>query len=128
LCLAVGCTRQPPAELDRPEARHIYSRVSRGQEGEILLAATLWGGGAGDITYRAFACPTGEPRCEVLSAISAADAEKIPKLIHEGDRIFLVVDEGDRIGEFRSYSTTLPSLKFGGLYLRYRQHREQRPE
>lgn len=126
--LLVGCIQQGPEKIDRPEDRHTYSRLSLGKEGELLLAATFWGGGAGDITYRALACPTGQPDCEVLAAISAANPEEIPELIQQGDRIFLVVDEGDVIGTYRSYSRTLPSLKFGGLYLRYRQDHEQRPE
>jgi hypothetical protein len=120
LSLLIGCARQPPADIDRPEARHVHSRVSRGHEGEILLAATFSGGGAGDTTYQMLACPTGKPRCEVLASI-AWDEEKIPELIAKGPRIYLVVNEGSRIGQYQSFSRTIPSLRLGGFYLRYRQ-------
>jgi hypothetical protein len=106
--------------MDRPAEPQVHSRVARAAEGEILLASAFSGGGAGDTTYRMLACPKGKPRCEILASI-AWDEEKIPELITEGADIYLVVNEGSRIGQFRSFSRTIPSLELGGLFLRYRQ-------
>lgn len=123
--LLLGCTRQPATEMDRPDERHVHSRVARGAEGEILLASAFSGGGAGDTTYRMLACPTGKPRCEILASISW-DQEETPELVSERAGIHLVVNESNRIGQFRSFSRTIPSLELGGLFLRYRQSNGQK--
>lgn len=118
--LMIGCVQQPAAEIDRPEDRHIHSRVGRGPEGEILLASTFSGGAAGNTTYRVLACVPGETRCEILASI-AWDEEKAPELLADGRKIYLVVNDDSRIGQFRSFSRTIPSLQLGGLFLRYRE-------
>jgi hypothetical protein len=117
--LISSCSGPPPETFSRPEGEHVLSRITRGKSGELLVAATHSGGAAGDTVYRVLACPTGSSSCEVIASINPYEAEK-PMLVADGSRIALVVNSGDRIGQFRNYSRTLPDLRRGGMHLRYR--------
>ena len=117
--LVAGCAGVPE-EMDRPDERYISSRISRGDAGELIVAVTYSGGGAGDTTHRLLACPRSARSCELLASIDTNDRPR-PELIMEGSKITLLVNEPDYIGGFRSYSRALAGLEHGSIFLRYRE-------
>lgn len=119
LSLSASCS-QEDRSFERPGERHIYSRVARGGEGEVMVAATFSGGGAGDTTFRLLACPKDKPECEELAAVSVANEDRKPDVRAASVGIEFVVEQNDRIGFFRSFSRSIPSLSEGPIYLRYR--------
>jgi hypothetical protein len=129
LCIAWsggGCSQNNLTD-DRPEDRHIYSRVAVGDEGEMILGATFTGGGAGDTTYKLLACRLNERRCETIAAIAVDNDVVIdndpcrPEVRPSGGGVSLVVDPDKRVGIFQSFSRTLPSLAEGPITLHYRR-------
>jgi hypothetical protein len=117
--VAGGCT-EANQTFERPEDRHVFSRVDRGAEGDIVVAAAFSGGAAGDVTLRLLACPVNETRCEQLAAVVGAHPEQVPEVSAAHGGIVLTVNREDRIGFFRSFSRVMPSLSEGQIHLRYR--------
>jgi hypothetical protein len=114
-----SCSSASQEEWPRPSEEHVLSRIARANEGELLLAATFSGGGAGDTTFRLLACPRVAARCEVLAAIDANEGER-PMLEQNDGGIALVVTRNDYISGFRNYSRTIESLAPGTISIRYR--------
>jgi hypothetical protein len=114
-----ACTGSDSDELMRPEDKHILSRLQRGADGELIIAATYSGGGAGDTVYKFMACPANGASCEVLASIDSNDGPK-PKIFSDGNRIILLVNKDDYIYDFASFSRLMSGLNPGRIYLHYR--------
>lgn len=108
----VGACAGVPEEMDRPDEESVSSRVSRGSAGELLVAVTHSGGGAGDTVHRLLACPSSDRSCELLASVDANDGPP-PTLVEEGSRIAFIINERDYLGGFRNYSRSLPDLQPG---------------
>jgi len=83
--LAAGCARVSE-EMDRPDDQSISSRVARPSGGELLVAVTYPGGGAGDTIHRLLACASSARSCELLASVDTNDRPP-PSLVPEGARI-----------------------------------------
>lgn len=116
--LASACAGAPE-EMDRPDDQSISSRVSRGSDGELLVAVTHSGGGAGDSVHRLLACPALANTCELLASVDANDGP-LPALVEEGSRIAFTINESDYLSGFRNFSREVPSLRPGSIAIRYR--------
>jgi len=105
--------------MNRPDDQSISSRISRGSDGELLVAVTHSGGGAGDTVHRLLACPSSAGSCELLASVATND-QPPPALVTEGSKIAFVLNERDYLGGFRNYSRSLPGLQPGSILIRYR--------
>ena len=108
-----------PENMDRPEDRSVSSRISRGSAGELLVAVTYSGGGAGDTVHRLLACPSSAGSCELLASVDT-NGRPPPALVPEGSRIAFLINESDYLGGFRNHSHSLPGLKPGTILIRSR--------
>jgi hypothetical protein len=119
LIFLAGACAGAPEEMDRPNEQAISSRVSRGSAGELVVAVTHSGGGAGDTVHRLLACPSSAGSCELLASVDTNDRPP-PALIPEGSKIAFVINQSDYLGGFRNYSRSLPDLQPGSILIRYR--------
>ena len=106
-------------EMERPEDGNITSRVRRGGDGELMIAAPQSGGAAGDTVHRLLACPSAGRSCELLASVDA-NGQSRPELIAEGSTVAFIVNGTDYIGGFRNYSRTVRGFEPGVIVLRYR--------
>jgi hypothetical protein len=120
LLFLCSCSTKLPETLERPPNQQVHSRVSRGSDGDILVAATFSGGGAGDTVYRLLACQPRKADCEVLGSIGASELPK-PEISQEGGRVRLTVNKSDSINGFKNFSRSLRGLDYGSVYLYYRE-------
>lgn len=119
LLAIAACAKDIPDEVSRPPDQLIASRLAVGSEGELIVGIHHSGGGAGETIHRLLACVRGSQSCEVLSALDT-NSRVAPVVTAEGTAVAFVVNPTDRIGQFRSFSRTLPRLYRGSILLRYR--------